>query len=146
MKATFKPGKFDNARNWDGEKERVNSWKVVAPDPTLPDGICELIDARCYMGKSRNASTVYASVWIHGPGSDWHSGRGNAGGYGYHKESAAIGDALASAGVELWGSPYSNEQGDETKRAHINGCGSSSIEAALRAIAAALGYSQVAIV
>lgn len=62
------------------------------------------------MGRSRNASTVYASIWVHANG-HYLAGHGNAGGYGYHKESAAFQDAITSAGIQLVGSPYADDKG-----------------------------------
>lgn len=46
------------------------------------------------------ASTAYCCMWVHGP--DTHrNGAGKAGGYGYHKESAAFADAVRDAGIDL---------------------------------------------
>lgn len=73
----------------------------------------------------------------------WYSGHGKAGGYGYHKESAAIAKALDSAGVELYGTAYTGrEDVDYTKRCYINGVGQSAVKGALFAIAHALGYPE----
>ena len=57
----------------------------------------ERIDVRVYMGRSSNASTHYAIVWLHGDAS--YHGIGTAGGYGYDKRGASISDALADLGV-----------------------------------------------
>ena len=113
---------FDNGRNYGGEKETISNYNVVV---VYKGEIKEPVTCRCYMGRSRQASTVYASVWISKTGF-YTSGRGSAGGYGYHKESAAIGDALRSAGVEL----------DQD----IDGRGELAIEEALIAVVRALGY------
>ena len=51
---------------------------------------------RFYCGSSK----VYCLAWRSGP-DDYGSGHGSAGGYGYCKASAAMHDALASAGVKL---------------------------------------------
>ena len=124
MKATM--GKnVSNAVNYKGQKELVKSYNVIT------DTLREIIMARCYMGRSASASTVYASIWINSPG--YHSsGKGKASGYGYHKESAAIGAAIESAGITL----------DQS----IDGVGDAAIEEALKAIASALGFSHVLIV
>lgn len=106
-----------NARNYGGEKEQVSTWTVTA---VRAGNIEYPVSARCWMGRSRNASTVYASIWVHGRGVET-AGSGNAGGWGYHKESAAIGEAIKSAGIELYGSPYAprrDEPTDFTKRAY----------------------------
>ena len=85
-----------NARNLDQDRERVGSFKVVA----FKDGeFSTPIDVRVWMGRSRNATKVYASVWVHAPDVQT-SGYGYAGGYGYCRTSAAIAAAFASAGIE----------------------------------------------
>ena len=124
MKATM--GKnVSNAVNYKGQKELVKSYNVIT------DTLREIIMARCYMGRSASASTVYASIWINA--SDVHtSGKGKAGGYGYHKESAAIAAAIESAGIAL--------------DTDISGVGNSAILDALTAIANALGFERVLIV
>jgi len=134
MKAKIEK-QVSNARNYGNEKETVSNFIVIGK---INGEMREVVNARCYMGRSRSASTVYASIWVHGNGI-YTSGKGTAGGYGYHKESAAVGDAIMNAGVTLWGSPYTGETGDLKHRAHIGGCGSGSIRAALEAIAKAAG-------
>jgi hypothetical protein len=143
----------NNGRNYNNDKEQISSYSVIVRHKGLiesfnPSGMCTIITARCYMGRSASASTVYASVWINSPANgtrpSFHTaGTGQAGGYGYHKESAAIATALTSAGVELYGDNYrfkAPKDNASTKRAHIGGCGDGAVEAALRAIVQALGY------
>jgi hypothetical protein len=76
-----------------------------------------------------------AAIWVHesrfmpGDGTiiELHtSGTGAAGGYGYHRPSAAAAEAIRNAGFEL--------------SEDISGRGDSSIELAVKAIAEALGY------
>ena len=124
MKATL--GKeVSNAVNYGYKKEMIRTYNVIT------DGLKEVITVRCYMGRSANASTVYASVWINT--SEVHtSGKGKAGGYGYHKESAAIAAAIESAGISL--------------DTDISGVGDGAIKEALSAIANALGFERVLIV
>lgn len=57
-----------------------------------------IVTARFYWPGRDGASNCYACVWVHG---DNCHGRGGskAGGYGYHKESAAISEALHDAGI-----------------------------------------------
>jgi hypothetical protein len=88
----------------------------------------ELVTIRCSMGASQQASRVYADVWIHTPShyGQWGYGSGWAGGGGYCKRSAAIGEALANAGVKLSDS--------------IHGRGMSAVREALEAIARHFGY------
>ena len=124
MKATI--GKqVSNAINYGDKKKLIKTFNVVT------DGLKEVIKARCYMGRSASASTVYASIWINASGI-YTSGKGKAGGYGYHKESAAIAEAIESAGISL----------DKD----ISGVGDDAIYVALKAIARALGFSNVLIV
>ena len=127
MKATFN-GIKHNAINYGAQKEMIATWNVIVDSN---DGLRDIITARCYMGRSTNASTVYASIWVH---STDHrtNGTGKAGGYGYHKQSAAVSDAIRSAGITL--------------SKDISGAGDSAIESALKAIAQALGYESCLIV
>jgi hypothetical protein len=141
-------GENQNARMPD-KKEEVDRAELV----TRHKGkLCSPITARFFMGRSAAASVVYCCVWIRTARGTWHSGRGSAGGCGYHKTSAALDDALASAGVELYGYPYSNPNRDrdgkpiedltalKTKRASISGVGESAMRYALEAVAKAAGY------
>ena len=124
MKAIIKEN-VSNAVNYGDKKELTKTFNVVT------DGLKEVITVRCYMGRSANVPTVYASVWINT--SEVHtSGKGKAGGYGYHKESAAIAAAIESAGIAL--------------DTDISGVGNSAILDALTAIANALGFERVLIV
>ena len=144
-----------NARNYSGEKELVSKYVVLG---NVNGELREIVDARAYMGRSRNSSTVYASIWVNGNGI-YTSGKGSAGGYGYHKESAAFQDAISSACIELYGDVYGRsntwnyaenrentkaeilkiERANSKKRAHIGGVGESAIKSALLAIAKAAG-------
>ena len=124
MKATIGEN-VSNAINYKGEKELIKTFNVVN------DALKEIITVRCYMGRSSSASTVCASIWINT--SEVHtSGKGKAGGYGYHKESAAIAAAIESAGISL--------------DTDISGVGDGAIKEALTAIANALGFERVLIV
>ena len=157
MRAVFTT-RADNARNWNGEKELITRYRLIDKKTERV-----IVDARVYMGRSRTASAVYASVWVHGIKNKpdaWEdgetSGRGLAGGWGYHKTSAAIASAIEDAGIELYGSRYGHPiNGDdspqETKkllktRAYIHGGGDGSVECALMAIAYAAGYTDCILV
>ncbi len=61
----------------------------------LPDGSAPVIARFYYPG-----DVAYCVVWVHGNTSHGY-GMGKAGGYGYHKESAALAEALSDAGVVL---------------------------------------------
>lgn len=108
-----------SGKNLSPEKETTNTMKVVA----LLDGcIRTLAEARLYVGRSASASTVYASFWVHG--GDYLAGHAKASGYGYHKQSAALGSAIRNAGIEL--------------SSGINGVGEAAMQDALTAIAHAV--------
>ena len=131
---------FRKAKNLSNEKETVSRYTVIDKKTER-----EIINCAVYMGRSSNSSQVYASIWI--SGKDYYiSGYGFAGGYGYHKESAAIGDAIRSAGVKLFGKLYHGEQKDLKKECHIGGVGESAIRSAFIAIAYALGSKDIIIV
>lgn len=153
MKAVFaKPAQ--NGRNYSSEKELVGAYTVLGK---INGEMREIVTARAYMGRSRSASTVYASIWVHV--GECPSGHGSAGGYGYHKESAAFQDAISSAGIELYGSVYGEpdrwnyaekreysekeraamKRAADKKRACISGVGESAMRAAFEAIARAAG-------
>lgn len=102
----------------------------------------EAITVRVYMSASRNASMVYACVWVRCADGQWTSGKGNAGGYGYHKESTAIADAARSAGIRLYGHarPRDGEPVDMTRSFDFGGTGDSYYPDVFAAIVRAAGY------
>lgn len=158
MKAILPKTKTNNAMQ-PQNKETIETKTLITKD------FKELVTVRWYMGRSSQASVVYCCVWIRGK-NRYFSGKGSAGGYGYHKTSAAFQDALTSAGIRLVGSPYHgaektyketrrNENGtyetyevkqDFKRECHIDGCGDTAIDDALKAIGAALGYKKIHIV
>lgn len=155
MIAKFTKTECSNARNMGQEKETIQTLNLIG----IKKGeFKELATVRFYMGRSASASVVYCSLWVNGKDKKGHeiyvSGRGNAGGYGYHKSSAAMQEALDSAGIELYGNAYvpgrekekryglQTKKVDFKKRAHINGVGDTAIEDAIMAIGEALGYTR----
>lgn len=98
------PGILQNRK----ENNFLRQYSVISSDL---ESICEL---RIYATQARH----YACFWLHGD--DYRSGGGWAGGYGYHRASAAACEALEKAGITL----------DES----ISGRGDSAIEEALLAI------------
>lgn len=107
MKAKItKPGQ-SNGYNYGRDKELTAAYSIIGK---VNGELREVVVARCYMGRSSSASVVYCSLWVHA-GELHCSGKGSAGGYGYHKPSAALQDAISSAGVELYGSPYADDNG-----------------------------------
>lgn len=78
------------------------------------------------------ASAAYACAWLYSPKvkdkeghtvkpSFWNSGSGRAGGYGYHRQSAAAESALSRAGVEL--SEAIGGRGDQAIRDAVEAVG-----------------------
>jgi len=129
--------RVSNARNYSGEKETTCRYIVIGK---MNGKLQSIIEARIYMGRSSTASKVYCSLWV--SGANYCSGSGSAGGWGYHKESAALDSAIRSAGIELYGANYDTWQDrkpDFKKRAYIGGCGNGSMLMALKAIARAAG-------
>jgi hypothetical protein len=131
---------YSNARNMGRDKETVRTLTALV---SSGGEICDPVEARFYMGRSASASVVYCSIWIRGRKNNgmWNSGHGSAGGYGYHKESAALQEALDSAGVSLFGPVYYGDRDKRHRRpANIGGVGDSAMRDALVAVTRALGY------
>jgi hypothetical protein len=150
MKATLPTPAKQNAKNHGDKKELIHSYKVIAYEPqflardehgipvenplhkSYQGNFQEIIDLRLYMSRSGDgASPIYGSIWING-NNQHTSGSGMAGGYGYHKGSAAAGDAIVSAGIKL--------------DRDINGRGDSAIREALTDIAQAMGFNNTYVV
>lgn len=117
-----KPQKANLERLYDGSRtvgkfrrEKHFSKQISIVDPSTG---AQTVVARFYEGPT----VTYACVWVHGGTSHGHGG-GSAGGYGYHKESAALETAIANAGMSL--------------ENPIGGRGESAMEEALLAIAQA---------
>lgn len=132
-----------NGENLYGSKEQVAAYQAIAYSRGK---FFEPVVIRCWMGRSAQASTVYASIWVNTKDGRYTSGRGSAGGYGYHKESAAIDAAIASAGIHLFGAVFPSDNPREKKRRHIDGVGETAIRAAIEAITRAAGYRNFTIV
>ncbi len=127
---------------------------LIARGPGYPvdgkPGPLELIEAitvRTYFNeKGSGMQPVRACVWIASPrGTDaeWLSGRGSASGCGYHKESAAIAEAVSNAGIRLFGKLYGGEPvspEDMARGIDFGGTGSSGYRDVFEAIARARGF------
>lgn len=104
----------------------------------------EVITVRVYFNsRGSGMQPARACVWIHSPkgsGTEWRSGRGSAGGCGYHKESQAIAEAVDACGVHLFGDPYAREKTDMKRRFYFGGTGSSAYADIFKAIAHAAGF------
>lgn len=130
-----------------------------------------IVDCVISVGNSKNSSTVYADLWVSNikpakipKNADYTytvdscydneppktyttnslSGKGKAGGYGYDKMSQAVQNAIDECGITLWGTPYHGQDADFKKRANVGGTGNH--EAALLAIAYAIGYNNIILV
>ena len=138
MKAIFDQQKhLGNAKNMNGEKELVQ--RIVIIDDAGSKQ--QIVDCRLYMGRSRNASAVYCSIWANGHINNkqaWITGHGKAVGYGYHKPSAAMQSAITAAGFTL-----TDDNGDSMP---IDGSGDGAMHDAAIAIAAVLGYNDVILI
>jgi len=145
------------------DKEHLSTYKIIDKKTEKT-----IIDCRVSCSRSRNSSSVYCDLWIsnilkipknadytvtiQGVGYETTynttelSGQGVAGGYGYDKESSAVGSAISDCGVELYGSPYPHHSDNPNfkKRAYIGGTGCH--ESALLAIAYTCGYNNCILV
>ena len=139
--ATLPVTPVSNARQLD--KEVIHQYHVIG----LFNGVmASCVDCRIYMSRSGDgASPVHCALGVmDGPAVhetssgnqvsfNYHtSGKGRANGYGYHKSSAAVADAIESAGIKL--------------NSDISGMGDEAIKDALAAIGMACGASQVVVV
>lgn len=122
MQATFKnPQNNINAKAHRKEDKLDREFAAIVPAPEKWRR--NPVTLRTY----RTGSTAYACLWVNGE-TIYCSGSGKAGGYGYHKASAAAQVAINSAGIELSKS--------------IDGVGDEAIEEAVKAIAVAMGYEE----
>jgi len=93
-----------------------------------PEDNQTVIDCRIYTGRRPYCSRIIAAVWVHDKkGQRYSHGVGIAGGYGYHKGSQAIEEAIKELGIKL----------DE----NIGGHGYEACIRAFNAIMSALGYT-----
>ena len=84
-----------------------------------------ILTCRVYYPKSRSGGTNWCCLWIHDSKIELNTS-GSASGWGYHRTSAALEDALRSANIKLH---------------HFGGCGDEAMTVALEAILTKLGYS-----
>ena len=154
MRAVFSGPRADNARGSESSHSLISEYLII-------DKRTERTIVTCRTYTKGRGNTVYASLWVHrivdaNKPASWDygetSGRGSAGGYGYHRVSAAVSEAISNAGIELYGSPYGHPINGDTpakthamlrQRAHIGGCGDGSVGCALLAIAYAAGFNNV---
>ena len=99
---------FEGYKDIDSSKFSVRDTKVFAHQFECilfsEQGAESLLTARLYTDKK--GGNVYALLWVKCRNTDkndvdYRRGYGRAGGYGYHKGSAAIEEALDAAGIKL---------------------------------------------
>lgn len=120
----------------------VSAWSLVVKHK---GELREAVTVRTYYkSKGSGMQPVRACIWIRPADSmaQWRSGKGSAGGCGYHKGSQAIADAVSSAGITLYGNPYAREtsRADAKRIFHFGGTGESAYREIFEAIARAAGY------
>lgn len=130
------PTKQKKPAKWMDGKALIRKYHVVAYRKKLKSytNWAELVTCLIWMSKSADgAGPVYCSVWITDPNGVLNtSGRGVATGYGYHKCSQALEEALENAGVQL---PF-----------NIGGRGDTTMTDAFLAIAKKLGFNDALVV
>ena len=122
-------GLRETSRNMDSYRKESGFYREIAAlDPATGRAV---VTARIYIP----GSTSYCAIWISGPDA-YGRGLGKAGGYGYHKPSAALAEAIRDAGVILRGDIYGREK--INRPADIGGVGDSVMVEAVEAIARAV--------
>jgi hypothetical protein len=122
-----KPTKYTSSHRRENSGLHQEYTALVAPEEyrAAHREMRPVVTLRIYFPGTR----AYACIWTHGNAPE-HSrnGSGMAGGYGYHKSSAAAGEAIRNAGFIL--------------SKDIGGVGDGAIREAVLAIAAAIGYPE----
>lgn len=125
MNATMIKQNAEGIRLSHREREEKNGlargYKAVYMDAGK---LVDLVDLRIAFTSS---GTPYACVWCYQPGEFakndmggcWNSGSGTAGGYGYHKGSAAVESAFRAAGIKF--------------NSEVSGCGWERVKDAVQA-------------
>ncbi len=111
-----------NGKNLGSHKALIETRNAIAVEGS---NLSEVLTVRWYTGFSRNARTVYCSIWIRGWGNQTGAGHGRSlRGSGGSRTAEAFEAALRDAGVELTDSVHSSE----------------TIDVAMDAVLKALGY------
>lgn len=130
MKATYDPSKkqkFTASHRKEG-KCWFRGYKVIdLEEEGYKNTARTVVDARVYGTGTQNT----ACLWVFTESVN-ASGSGKAGGYGYHRQSAALGVAIENAGFSL--------------SSRIDGVGDEAMREALLAIARAVGVTRPALV
>ena len=100
MKAEFTKSDFyaisEAAYNARDKQALLHQYSIIAE---TENGVRELVIARLYASLHREACKVTCILWTNGNHNTNASGW--ASGYGYHKGSAALADAIRNAGIRL---------------------------------------------
>lgn len=129
MKATFFANakeKFTTSHRKENVKTYFNSYKAIILRPE--GGYFTAVDVRMYY----TGSTMYCCVWYNDGSFIYGSASGKAGGYGYHKGSAAFADALRNSKFSF------DEQ--------ISGVGETAIVAAIQAMCEVMNLGNAIII
>jgi hypothetical protein len=129
MKATFNPEiktKYTRSHRKEG---KVYFEEYAALVPSEYSDAKAAVTLRLYLTNSM----AYCCIWIaSGPKFDKYTqGSGSAGGYGYHRPSAAAAEAIKNAGFDL--------------SSDIAGRGDEAIKQAVKALAKSIGYPKALI-
>lgn len=91
-----------NGKNYSGDKRLLSCFTVLAQysGERSNHDVAEVVTVRTYGGIRPGGSRNYVSLWATGYGK-YLAGHGQAGGWGYHRPSAAAQNAFESAGVKL---------------------------------------------
>lgn len=130
MKATYNQNAKTKFTSFHRKENKCyfESYNALVPckDYEGKNDLKPIVELRLYGTGNTNS----AAIWVRGENIHT-SGTGSAGGYGYHRPSAAASEAIRNAGIVL----------DKD----ISGVGDSAIEAAVKAIAEMCGYSDCAV-
>ena len=120
--------KFTTSHRKEG-KYYFDSYSAIIPSKYYENAANAVVELRLYGTGSKN----YACLWVHDSSNSGivTSGTGSAGGYGYHRPSAAAAEAIENAGITL--------------SEDISGRGDGAIESAVFAIAKMLGHDNAII-
>lgn len=124
MKATLLPGEYRRTKFYD-DKPKAQTLLVVALDPKTKEAVVP-VKAEFFKTPARSYCQLKAGI-----GSAYRGASAWVGGYGYHRQSAALHKALNAAGIQL--------------SENISGGGEYAMKSALLSVADALGYQDILI-
>ena len=134
MKAIFEKLKKPEKFNINHRKENHFAEQITAVAINAYGRAYDCVTLRIYATDARCYACIWTSsncAWKGSNGDHWRHGSGLAGGYGYHRASAAAEEAIINAGIVL----------DE----HISGRGDGAMAEAVKAIARAIWTDEAAV-